>query len=81
MLKTTFGAGNALIDGIIDIGEPFNRLIKHQQRGKKREESAGGGIAMDNIIAAVKDDGGNPQSAQKFHQGAGNGIYGNGFHV
>jgi len=46
LLKNTVGAGNALIDGIIDIGEPFNRFVKHQRCGNEREESSRGGIAL-----------------------------------
>ena len=65
--ENTVCAGNALIDGVIDIGEPFNRFVKHQQRGNKREESAGSGMTLNNIIAAVKNDGGYSQSAQKIH--------------
>ena len=39
--ENTIGAGNALIDGVIDIGEPFNRLIKHQHCGKKEKKVPG----------------------------------------
>ena len=62
------GGGHALLDRGVDPADPLDRLVGGDQGGEKGEEGAGGGVAVDDLVAAEPDDQGDGDAADELHQ-------------
>ena len=55
--ENPLGAGDSLLDRVVHVGQPLDGFVKHDERRQKREEGSRRGLAVDDLIAAVEDDG------------------------
>src|SRR3546814_4314959 len=53
----------------VQLAEPLQRLVGQQQREYEGEQRAGIAVAADHLVAAVEDDGGEGETAQRLHHG------------
>ncbi len=79
-IEHPLGPGDALLDRIIHVREPFYRLIKQQERREEGEKRPRSGCAVDDLVPAVEDDRRDPESAEELHQRARDGPDGNRLH-
>jgi len=74
------GGGNALLERQVHAAQALDRFVEQDQGGQEGEKIARGRDPLDHAVAAIADDGHNPDAAEEFHERRQQGVHGSGFH-
>jgi hypothetical protein len=80
-LENPLRPGYALLDGVIHVGQAFDRFIEHDQGREKGKKGPRRGYPLNDLIPAIQNDGGDTDPPQELHERARSGIDGDGLDV
>ena len=59
---------HSLLNGAVDVADSLAWLVDHQQSGKEGQKGTGRRLSCDDLMAAIKYDGRNPDAAKRLHE-------------